>query len=274
MIFALIVSAGLATGTGAQERLAPDDLAALPPADVVVLGEVHDNPVHHRNQARALAALRPAAIVFEMLTPDQAARATPARRGDAEALARALGWAESGWPDFAMYHPLFTAAPEAAIHGGGLASSAARAATEDGAAAVFARETGHDPARYGLDTPLAAEAQAHREAAQGRAHCNALPESMLPGMVEAQRLRDAALALAAIRAHAAHGGPVAVITGNGHARTDHGVPATLARAAPELSVLSVGQVEEESAAAPFDRVVVTSAPERAQDPCTVFAGDD
>ena len=35
-----------------------------------VIGEVHDNPHHHRNQARAVAALKPGAIVFEMLTPE------------------------------------------------------------------------------------------------------------------------------------------------------------------------------------------------------------
>ena len=64
----------------------PEALAALPPTDVVVLGEVHDNPAHHAHQAQAVASIRPAAIVFEMLTPEQAARAAGVDRSDAAAL--------------------------------------------------------------------------------------------------------------------------------------------------------------------------------------------
>jgi uncharacterized iron-regulated protein len=36
-------------------------------ADVVVLGEVHDNPQHHANQAAVVRALQPSALVFEMI---------------------------------------------------------------------------------------------------------------------------------------------------------------------------------------------------------------
>jgi len=60
------------------EAIRPDALDALPGgARIVFLGEVHDNPHHHRNQARAVAATGPAALVFEMLSPAQAARVTP-----------------------------------------------------------------------------------------------------------------------------------------------------------------------------------------------------
>jgi uncharacterized iron-regulated protein len=101
-------------------------------------------------------------------------------------------------------------------------------------------------------------------------HCDALSDEMLPGMVEAQRLRDAVLAHAAIAAHSATGGPVVVITGSGHARTDHGIPATIARAAPEVSVLSVGQLESDPGSdAPFYLWIVTAAMDRS-DPCAAF----
>ncbi|WP_375261211.1 ChaN family lipoprotein [Palleronia sp.] len=89
-------------------------------------------------------------------------------------------------------------------------------------------------------------------------------------MVEAQRLRDAMLAQAALNAFDDTGGPVAIITGNGHARTDRGVPALLARARPELSVLSVGQTTDETVA-PFDMVVMTEPPAgRDADPCAAL----
>ncbi len=252
---------------GATLLLAASPAAAeVPQADVVIIGEVHDNPAHHVNQAEIVAGLAPAALVFEMLLPEQAAAVTPALRDDAAALADAVDWEGRGWPDFAMYHPIFTAAPEASVHGGDWPRDEVRQAVSDGAAAVF----GDGAARFGLDQPLPAQEQGRREALQAAAHCDALPEAMLPGMVEAQRLRDAALAQAALDAFEAAGGPVVVITGTGHARRDWGVPALLGVAAPELSVFSIGQFEVDPGPdAPFDRVIVTEQVERA-DPCEAF----
>lgn len=248
----------------------PIDPAALPAAmqgaDVVVLGEVHDNPAHHAHQAQAVAALRPAALVFEMLTPDQAARVTPQNRTDAAELEAALGWEAAGWPDFAMYHPIFLAAPGAAIHGAALPRDEVRQAVRSGAAAVF----GAEAATYGLDQPLEPEDLAARIALQEAAHCGKLPADLLPGMVEAQRLRDAALARAVVQAMAQTGGPVAVITGTGHARRDQGLPVPLALAAPGLRVLSLGQLEADPGPdAPFDLWIVTEAPPRGA-PCAAL----
>lgn len=235
-------------------------------AQVVLLGEVHDNPHHHARQAELVAGLKPAALVFEMLTPEQAARVTPERRGDTGALGEALGWAQGGWPDFAMYYPIFAAAPEAAIYGAAVPRAAARAAMKRGVAESFGEEAG----LYGLDRPLEAGTQAEREAFQHAAHCEALPGEMLPVMVGLQRLRDATLAQAALRALDDTGGPVVVITGNGHARRDWGVPADLARVRPGLAVFALGQSEAGGAAeGVFDRVEQSPGVER-DDPCAVF----
>ena len=243
-----------------------DALDALPAADVVILGEVHDNPVHHINQTRAVAAIAPKALVFEMLSPDQASRVTPLLRADRAALEAALGWNDSGWPDFAMYHPIFLAAPAAVVLGGALPQQDVRRSMTDGAAAVF----GDGAARYGLALPLEPAEQAAREADQKTAHCNALPDALLPGMVDAQRLRDAALARAAVQAFDVTGGPVVVITGSGHADRARGIPVALAEAAPDLRVLSVGQVEGEPGPdAPFDLWIATP-PHPRPDPCAAF----
>ena len=263
MLAALILSALPAVAV----PVTPGDLSARVAGwPVVILGEVHDHPGHHANQVKAVTAMAPRALVFEMLTPEQAAWVTPDIRADKAALETTLGWAASGWPDFAMYHPIFTAAPDAAVFGGALPRDQVRAAFTGGAAAVF----GAEAAAYGLADPLAPEDQAAREALQQEAHCNALPPEMLPGMVEAQRLRDAALARAVVQAMDATGGPVAVITGTGHARKDHGIPAALAVAAPGLRVLSIGQMEADPGAdAPFDLWVVTDPVDR-PDPCLAF----
>lgn len=235
-------------------------------ADLALLGEVHDNPGHHARQAAVLAGLAPSAIVFEMISPAQAALLTPALARDAAALAEQLDWDNSGWPDFAFYAPLFAFGADVPIYGAHLDRAAARAAFDQGAAAVFAG----DAARFGLTTPLPPDEQTAREAEQMAAHCDALPADILPGFVEAQRLRDAALADAALAALAAHGPPVAIITGNGHARRDWGIPAVLAQAAPDVTVFTLGQFEAPpEGTVPFDLWAI-SDPVARPDPCAAF----
>ena len=239
------------------------DLAALPTADVVILGEIHDNPRHHANQAAGVAALQPTALVFEMLTPAQAALVVGDRSDPG--LGARLGWADAGWPDFAMYQPIFAAAPVAAVFGAAVPSDALLGVRDPGAVAALFPD-----ARFGLTEPLAADDQAAREADQMAAHCDALPADLLPYMVAVQRLRDATLAARALEAFMALGGPVVVITGTGHARKDQGIPAALARAAPEVRVLSVGQLEADPGVdAPYDLWLATDPVPR-EDPCAAF----
>ncbi|ABV94710.1 conserved hypothetical protein [Dinoroseobacter shibae DFL 12 = DSM 16493] len=246
-----------------------EDLTQLPQADVIILGELHDSPIHHLNQATAVAAIAPRALVFEMLSPGQVQGLTELDRMDAETLGAALGWAESGWPDFEMYWPIFEAAPDVPLYGAALPRALVRGSVAKGPAESFA-EAGGDPARYGLDQPLPEDQQAEREAMQMEAHCDALPAEMLGGMVGAQRLRDAAFADTVLQALEAHGPPVVLITGNGHARTDWGVPWYLSRAAPDVTVYALGQFESApEEAPPFDGWLVTAPTER-DDPCAAF----
>lgn len=250
----------------AAEQIGREGLKSLPSVDVLVLGEVHDNPHHHAAQAEAVAAMRPSAIVFEMLTEAQAAAVTPENRADRETLAEALAWEDAGWPDFAMYYPIFVAAPDAQIYGAALPREEVRRAVAEGAESVF----GFDASRFGLDRPLPEAELAVQIAEQAEAHCNALPEELLPGMVEAQRLRDAALARAALTALDETGGAVAIITGNGHARRDRGVPSYLAAVRSDVTVLAVGQLEAvPEDPPPFDLWHVTEPAER-PDPCEAF----
>lgn len=234
--------------------------------DVLIIGEVHDNPAHHTVQAERVGALQPKAIVFEMLTADQAAKVTDEIRQAPAVLEHALGWADSGWPDFALYYPVFSAAPDARVYGAGLSRGKAHEAINVGIEAVF----GPDAQAYGLTDPLLEAEQAARQALQFAAHCEALPREMLAGMVAIQRLRDAMLAREIVMAIEETGGPVAVITGNGHARRDWGVPAVLARVVPELRVRVIGQTEADAPLeGGFDEVVSAPAVDR-PDPCAAF----
>ncbi len=244
---------------------ADDVPAAARAAQVVWLGEVHDNPAHHVEQARWVAALAPRALVFEMLTSEQVAAVAGIARDDAAALAAATGWADSGWPDFAMYAPIFAAAPQARLYGAAVPRDAARTAMTDGVARTF----GARAAAFGLDRALPAAAQAAAEAEQMAAHCNALPPEMLPGFVDIQRLRDAELARAALDALDATGGPVAVITGNGHARRDGGAPAYLLTVRSDITTFSLGQSEAGAIIGQFD-ALRDAAPADRPDPCAAF----
>ena len=240
--------------------------AGLREADVVLLGEIHDNAAIHLRQAELVSAIKPRAVVFEMLTPDQANNAKPDMRGDAEALETALDWVHSGWPDFAMYYPIFEAAGTAQFFGAAVPRDAARAAMKQGVPESF----GEQAARFGLTRPLPEAEQTAREHFQHMAHCEALPPEMLPTMVELQRLRDATLARAVLEALEVTGGPVAVITGNGHARKDWGVPALLEIAQPGLSLFSFGLTEEGGESeGRFDSEERFPAAVR-EDPCAAF----
>ena len=141
-------------------------------ADIVVLGEIHDNPEHHYNQAAIVAALQPAALVFEMIPQadeDEVNRLRAEGAGRA-AIAEALDWGASGWPDFGYYAAILEAAPEARVFGAGQPTADVKRTMVEGAAGVF----GPDAAAYGLDQPLDPADQGAREAEQAAAHCDML----------------------------------------------------------------------------------------------------
>ena len=97
---ALWIGAASSCGAGEIGAEALDHLAA---ARIVILGEIHDDPAHHANQARAVSALHPRALVFEMLTPAQVAggggHRPPRRRAP-------RGGAGLGWDRLARFRAL------------------------------------------------------------------------------------------------------------------------------------------------------------------------
>ncbi|MEE9453622.1 MAG: ChaN family lipoprotein [Paracoccaceae bacterium] len=239
-------------------------------AGVIVLGEIHDNPQHHVLQAEITNHMQPSALVFEMFSTSQAEIINTSRwEGiDISALAETFEWHKSGWPAFENYARIIRASPESVIFGAATPIDDVRDAMFEGAATVF----GVDAPFFGLDKPLPVEQQAAREAMQMQAHCNALPKGQLAGMVEAQRLRDAVLADTVVRALDEVGGPVIVITGNGHARDDWGLTAALDTLVPDLVVMSLGQFEAlPEGAQPYTHISVSDPVDR-DDPCLGLKG--
>jgi uncharacterized iron-regulated protein len=259
----------------------PDDVfAAIAAADFVLLGEKHDNPDHHALQARALREMiargKAPAVAFEMLDEDQQP-AVDAYLASPGATAAGFGvhvaWSERGWRDYRWYAPIVEAAIGAhlPVVATNLAKKELRAIVHGGAAAM-------DPARakvLGLDAPLP-DVQAVEQLEEMRtSHCGQLPEEMLAPMATAQRARDGALGSHMIAAATASTRrPVVLIAGNGHARTDRGVPAFLYAHAPGAKVVSVAFLEVEHAEttpapAPHDFVWYTPRASD-EDPCTAM----
>lgn len=247
-------------------------VSRLATADIVVLGEVHDNPAHHLAQAHVVGALAPSGIAFEMIpeASEEGIDAFLAQGGAPGDIGPAIGWEKLGWPDWAIYRPIFEAAsPDVYFAGGAVSRAVLRRAASGGREAWLLAPPIFQPV---LTEPLPPAQQAAMEAEMIDAHCGHLPASAAPAMVESQRLRDASFAAAALRAQMRTGGRVVLITGNGHARTNVGVPHYIKAIKPGLEVLSVGLLEAEPAdpaAEPYDFIWVTE-PHPRDDPCAQF----
>ncbi|MBS0338131.1 MAG: ChaN family lipoprotein [Proteobacteria bacterium] len=235
-------------------------------ARFVMLGEAHDNPDHHRLQAEVLAALRKAgrspALAMEQFDREHQAALDAARaRGvrDPERIADAGRFDRKGW-NWPQYRPLVQEAVAAS-----LPLLAANLSREDARALMKAGR----PAAGLAPAPPALRASLEQDIVEG--HCGHRPSaSVLAGMVEAQRARDAQMA--AVLAGTDARGAV-LIAGAGHTRHDRGVPAYLP-ADLRRDVLAIGFLEVEAGrteprpeyADLYDLVWFTPRAER-EDPC-------
>jgi uncharacterized iron-regulated protein len=242
-------------------------------ADIVLLGEVHDNPVDHALRASlitAFASRRPA-VVFEQFADRDTPIPLPAAGESREQWLDANGFDRNGWK-WPLHEPVVEAALAHArsLWGSNLSRDALRTVVREGERAA-PEPLWHLTARAPLDSAATAAMDAELE----EGHCHQLPESLIPGMRAAQVIRDAAMTRALLLAGAQSGQhPEWLIAGNGHVRRDLGVPRILRRVVPDARVLVVGLLErEENGAIPstedrrvYDLVVVTPRAQR-EDPC-------
>jgi len=242
-------------------------------AQVVYLGESHDNPHHHAGQARVLEAMlaggaRPA-LAFEMLTQDQqpAVDGAMGDGADPAAVAKRLGWADRGWPDFEMYRPLFDLVrryglPVVALD---LDQPTVRRIAKEGLGALPVDE------RHRLTSLLAPEADRERELARDieAAHCGLLPPAAVPRMVEAWHARNVTMARRILQA-LDRAPQVVVIVGRGH-QAPGGLPDHVDALRPGTRQLIVDFVEvgaeDSGPPASGSRIVWPTPPVERPDPC-------
>jgi uncharacterized iron-regulated protein len=220
--------------------------AAAQKGHYVLLGEKHDNPDHHRLQARVLEAMvasgRRPAVAFEMIEADRQQavdRFLATAPSSAAGLGAAVGWETSGWPPWPEYEPIAEVAIGAhlAIVAANLPHAVARAVVHEGAAAMDAATF----ARVGLDRPLAPADEAALEQEMRDSHCGMLPEARVAPMALAQRARDATMADHMIGADGGQG--AVLVAGAGHVLRGRGVPLYLRARRPEASIVTIAFAE-------------------------------
>lgn len=250
-------------------------------ADIVLLGETHDNAAHHALQERLLAALSaasPPVLVMEQFDIEQqekldAIKASTASREIKLAAYKALmdpGWE---WPG---YQPLLSLAVEhdLPVLAANISRESLREVMRGGQDALGSGE----PQRLGLATGWRGEQQEALARDIAASHCDALPQAAIGALTLAQRARDAVMA---DRLLSVRGSKAVAILGRGHVRQDLAVPLYLEQRSPRTSVLAVGMVEAsppdhpaEVAFGPlgqrFDTVVFNRLVDRDADPCAAF----
>ena len=235
-------------------------LEALREARYRLLGEVHDNRIHHEIRAGLINALGRAGlkpvVAFEQFDAEHDPELQALVDPDAEAVAKAVRFDRKGW-NWELYKPLVEAALSHRMP--------LRAANLSRAMATrIAR--GEFPAAL---PPWPAERDRRLRRYLFLGHCEALPERALPGMAAAQRARDSTLA-GALKSPPKDG--AVLIAGNAHVRHDFGVPLYLPAGALSVAFLEAapGQADlADHGPLPYDFAWFT-APAQRPDPCEAF----
>lgn len=189
----------------------PPGLGQALPADVLLLGELHDDPRHqdwHREAVQALAGRGDlAALALEMAEQGATTLGLPADASE-EAVRTALRWNEQAWP-WTAYGPVVMTAVRAGVPvvGANLPRAQMRAAMADAS----------------LDQALPAQAMQRQQAAVRDGHCGLLaPQQVLP-MARIQVARDRSMAQVVAQA-ARPGLTVVLVAGSAHVEPSMGVP--------------------------------------------------
>lgn len=253
----------LASGKEISEPVLAERLRSV---DIVLLGELHDNPFHHEARAGFIPrfANGKTTIVAEHLPAGRRVTSTGEVGSDMEAAGfNSNGW---GWP---LHQPLFESVLGRgyAVIGGNLPAGFSKELMAQGQAAMalsmaksYEQSALPDPARAKLEQDLV------------DGHCGKLPEKYLAPMKLVQRATDISMATALL-AHR----PAILVAGNGHVRRDYGVPQVLSALEPSLKISSIGFYENvtdrdeliKSLAGRYDFVWLTDKADRG-DPCEDF----
>ncbi|HEY4038034.1 MAG TPA: ChaN family lipoprotein [Burkholderiaceae bacterium] len=261
----------------AQREFAARTLATqMQRQPVVLLGEIHDNGQQHAVRAQALAlvlqaGLRPA-LAFEQFDRERqgdidrvlAEGSADGSADDRHRVDQLVALGGRGWP-WELYRPFLTLALQYRLPmvAANLSRADAMRVAKEGFGAVFKPA---EQRQLGLD-PLPAELLHVQQQEVDQGHCHQIAEPLLSALARAQIARDAAIAQA-ISPYLERG--VILLTGNGHARRDIGVPHFLSPR-EQQRVVSIALIERDTPAesvpaGAYDAVFQTPVQPR-EDPC-------
>ena len=248
---AFVLALGLLSLLAACAHRPPTTVPALLdrvlPTPVLLLGEQHDASEHQTLQRDVVLALarreQLGALVMEMV---EQGRSTQGLASDAdEARVRdALGWTDqSGWP-WPVYGPVVMAAVRsgAPVIGGNLPRAQMRGAMGNASLDGLVSDGVLQRQRDGIRD----------------SHCGLLPEGQIAPMTRIQLARDQAMARTAAQA-VIPGKTVVLVAGNGHVRSDLGVPLHLPPNVGHKVVMAQAGTPPDAGAPPADTVWATSA---------------
>ncbi|MDH4234220.1 MAG: ChaN family lipoprotein [Gallionella sp.] len=256
--------------------------ARIKTADVLLLGETHDNPWHHDRQQQLLKiriepGSRPA-LMMEQLNAENQQELDQALAGsNREEMIKSVN-SLIRFTDWQLYSPLLAIAVDnkLPVIAANVSSQRLQPAIRKGYAAYDSGEL----KRMAVEEVWSENRQNYLLTQMGGAHCGQLRDVLRLGLTRSHRLRDAFMADSAISS--IERGIVAIV-GRGHARRDVGLPIYFAARAPSARIISIGFVEvspgwadpkdydTESATgeSPFDVIWFSPRVERT-DPCADY----
>jgi uncharacterized iron-regulated protein len=225
----------------AGQFVTKEDLANwIKQSNYILLGETHDNPLHHQHQAWVLDNLRKfnksAVVAFEMINQTQGKDIVGKQFQSVEALIHVLNQEKNSWDYEQNYKPVFASVLKSGYK--------ILPASLDRSVLMSLAMKGEEKiptyiVPYLKDDPLTPkQADSLREEIKS-SHCGMATPHMTTTMMLVQRVKDAEMARTLMSVKNAD--VRVLVAGSGHVRDDRGVPMYLRRA--NKKVLSIGWIE-------------------------------
>lgn len=250
-------------------------------ADVLLLGEVHDNPEHHELQlqllkARIATGSRPALMMEQLNAENQPALDLALSGTDRDKVLNRVN-ALVKFSNAEDYLALLTIAVDnkLPVIAANITNPQLQPVIWNGYAAVDAGEL----KRLAVEEVWSAQRQDYLANHMGGAHCGQLRDELRAGLSRSQRLKDAMMVDSAVTSIPRG---VVGIVGSSHARRDIGLPLYFAARDPKAHIISVAFVEvspghadplayidSATGEAPYDVIWFTPRVART-DPCANF----
>ena len=221
-----------------------DLIAAIQDADIILLGEIHDNLFQHRARADLVSKIQSKefAIVSEHLVSGSKITYSGSLLADLET----IGFNRKAW-SWPVHEVLYKKFEELSlpVFGGNLSK---KDINNIYSGIGFSQSDTLTPTvkRSALDSQL----KDKLINALVAGHCGVVEEDLLSFMFKVQRLRDASLAYIATKV-----APAIVIAGNGHVRRDYGVPQILKKINPNSNVISIAFLERDKLSETTDNLI-------------------